>query len=67
MKPSNLNNKTVDEIYGEYTTYMDIAQPNVVKTGIEKFVRRLIEWCNNNKIEIQIVENVIKCKEINND
>lgn len=67
LKPSNLNNKTVDEIYGEYTTYMDIAQPRVIKTGLEKFIRRLIEWCNNNKIEIQIVENVIKCKETNND
>ena len=67
LKPTNLNNKTVDEIYGEYTSYMDITQPNVIKTGIEKFVRRLIEWCNNNKIEIQIVENVIRCKETNND
>ena len=38
LKPSNLNNKTVDEIYGEYTTYMDIAQPNIIKTGIEKFI-----------------------------
>lgn len=59
----NLNGKSLDEIYGEYCSYMQITQPKWTPTGSEKFMRTIRDWGKDNNLDIQLKDNKISAVE----